>query len=159
MATIGTNDSSIEALRRVVALYDGEMTETLVDLPRARVAAVGTLGLIPFIGSMIPGAFLGSLLSFADAATTISFSGGILVALKFLREARSSLDAYLQAKAKRKVVIKANGISIEVHGSDDIDRAILAYSQLSVHNKSTNPPDGAKETRPSQVRKANRKQT
>jgi hypothetical protein len=65
----------------------------------------------------------------------ITFSGGSVMAITALREGKRLLEAMLTSRSHREIPIRADGLSVQIKGSNDIDEAIRAFEKVSAEKK------------------------
>jgi hypothetical protein len=63
----------------------------------------------------------------------ITLSGGGVAAIAFLREARQMLQSALLQWASREITIKADSVTVQLKGTNDIDKAIRALEKATEH--------------------------
>jgi hypothetical protein len=65
----------------------------------------------------------------------ITFSGGSVMAITALREGKRLLEAMLTSRSRREITIRADGLSVQIKGSHDIDEAIRAFEKVAAEKK------------------------
>jgi hypothetical protein len=65
----------------------------------------------------------------------ITFSGGSVMAITALREGKRLLEAMLTSRSRREITIRADGLSVKIKSSNDIDEAIRAFEKVAAEKK------------------------
>jgi hypothetical protein len=69
--------------------------------------------------------------SFFEIYNLVALSGGSVAILALLRESKKLLETALTARSRRQITIKADGVTVELKGSNDVEDALRVFEQIA----------------------------
>jgi hypothetical protein len=61
----------------------------------------------------------------------LGLSGGSVAILALLRESKRLVETALSARSRRQITIKADGVTVELKGSNDVEDALRVFEQVA----------------------------